>query len=304
MRKHVDGSPLTVQQLSTLIALAKWKKQSAVENALGKSQSQISRDLAGMEKALGGRSLFCRTTRTITEEGEKVLEYALAVKHEWDNLKYQLEEEKLSGKVSILIDADFMGGGGYSSIAEIEHRLPDIKFHCKCETSGSIITSLAAGDCDLAILCDTANRRGLSHRPLYAGKAMLALPKSSKLASKDKIGGKDLKGVRLFMSTTSAEATNLMGVDKLRHLKKSIEFIPGGREAVISSVASGFGLGLVITFQCFNDKLLSRLSDEIILKEIDSPRANISYVCAIRSGMKTNKLINAVLRSLLRIAKK
>ena len=95
--------PFTLEQLHSLAGLARWGKQAAVTAALGKSQSQISRDLTGLEQALGGVVLFDRATRKATARGEAVLAYARILLDGWERLQCQLSLEQGAAGTATLV---------------------------------------------------------------------------------------------------------------------------------------------------------------------------------------------------------
>jgi hypothetical protein len=74
-KNALRSGAVTLAQLESFATLARWRKQAAAEAALGKSQSQISRDLAALERAVG-LCLFDRRGRVLTAAGRRLLDYS------------------------------------------------------------------------------------------------------------------------------------------------------------------------------------------------------------------------------------
>lgn len=284
---------LTFEQLNTLVELSRWGKQAAAELALGKSQSQISRDLAAMEKAAGGLVLIDRTTRQPTEAGRQVLEYASQVLGGWDQLKDRLAGHG-TGTVTLVATPDCVAGAVVPFLSAMRQRRPDLQV--QLQTRAEPVRQLQQGDGEAALLPKGQKGKELSTRPWLAGELVAALPPN---LVKQKTAPTGL--LKKYPVLIPSEYTSIC--ERFGDLKGlSIQECGPGREAALEAVAGGLGIALFLQFPAIPDPLPKRLPRNVVLRPLSGRKRTVEYCVAVRKAWQPSGAALALMRDLVRAA--
>lgn len=303
MSSKTEGEvpPFTFEQLHSFAGLVRWGKQAAVTAALGKSQPQISRDLAALEKGLSKTVLFNRAARQPTAAGEKILSYAATVLDGWHQLQAQLQEESgWSGKVVLAVDPDVCSIL-LPALAALKRRLPALLIQTKVSDPLAASHALRSGSADVGILRTTNIPTGLHVRPLLEAKVMVAVSENSPLAKRKQVSLAMLAGQTVLVPGQASGFRELLAA-KLHGSKASrfgVAEIGPGREALLSAVAAELGVALIPFFGQAGDSVLLQTPTGIVIKATKDFGA-VNYSIAVRRGLKPGGPAGALIKSLLR----
>lgn len=308
IRTHseIDPLPVSFEQLRTFASLARWGKQSAVESDLGKSQSQISRDLTALERALGGVMLLDRTTRTVTAAGEALLDYATNVLAGWQRVSARVSGSVAGvGQVALIADHEVMAGVLIPILGSMRERLPDLRVQLASGTSVDAVRSLRSGEADVALFADVENKKGIAARPFVQGEVAIAVPATSSLAGRTRIRLSMLKKTTLLLppkgsSLRAAVDSWLQGAGLGR---AQMSDVGPGREAALAAVAAGLGAAFVVRFERALDPLFRQVPRGVSLRPAGRECKPIRYVLAIRKGHPPGGPTSVLIRELLRITR-
>jgi len=290
--------PFTLEQLHSFAGLVRWGKQAAVTAALGKSQPQISRDLAALEKGLG-QVLFDRSARQPTVAGEHVLIYATSVLEGWHQLHAQLREATaLSGRVALDMSPEVCPIL-LPVLSTLQRRCPELRLETQLGETDASVQSLRAGTSDVAILLLPRPSAGVHTRPLAQARMVVALPVRSPLAKRKQISPRLLAGQTVLLpgyAPDFCEEANrcISGRTRLRTLR-----IGPGHETLLEAVVSGLGVAVLPSFAPGYDPLLRDLPAGIVLKPLASAPP-LQYSLAVRDSLRPGGAASILIKYLLR----
>ncbi|GAB2462219.1 MAG: LysR family transcriptional regulator [Comamonas sp.] len=167
---------LTLKSLRTLAAAAQGGSLTRAAVERGLAQSAVSRQIAELERALGG-ALFYRTGRGVkpTALAEQVLPRVQALLSEADALVHLGKE--LTGVPSGLVTLGLVPGvAGFMAAAlyaEVARRYPEIRLRVIEGYSGDMEVALSQGRIDIAILNRYRARGNNSYRKLADAQVCL-----------------------------------------------------------------------------------------------------------------------------------
>ena len=149
-----DRNHPSLEQLRYLVKTLEHKSLTAAATASGTAQSVFSRQLAGLEEAMGGRLLH-RTGRGVepTELGKKVLPHAQALLAQVEDLVQEARGRwnRPTGCVSVGIVPSLVRPLTSRLFSCIQQELPDVTLRIFEAYSGEIETMLAEGRIDIGI---------------------------------------------------------------------------------------------------------------------------------------------------------
>ncbi|MCY3020760.1 MAG: LysR family transcriptional regulator [Planctomycetota bacterium] len=295
----VDLPPLTFAQLQSFAGLTRWGKQAAVTAALGKSQSQVSRDLAAMERALGGAVLFDRAARRPTDAGELVLEYAVSVLEGWQRLRSRLKRhDEGAGELALAVDPDVLSAVLLPVLSRLRERMPALAIRTIVCSAEDAVSALRSGAAHVGIVA--GDHGGISARRLLQAELLAAVPMSSPLARRKRFSLAALRGQALLLppegsAVRKAAVAAFSGSRGLRVCDAG-----PGREGVLAAAGAGLGVGLVPFFRNAGDTLLRDAPATVVLRPTGAELRRITYSIAIRKGLAAGGPASALIRALMR----
>jgi len=285
-----------MQQLETFTGLARWGKQTALTAALGKSQSQISRDLTALERALGGVTLFDRAKRRPTAAGVRVDTYARTTLDGWKDLRRELQEAAAHGALSMAVDPD-LGAALLPLLGVWQQRQPHVRLNLLPAGPAEAHEALRTGRADVAAFSAPDHCPGVRLHA-FAQVELFAVYRPDRKASwrdKKRLTLSCLRRERLLLSagpsSLSERLSDIHPVENLVH-------IPGGRQDLVQAAQLGLGVALVPVFPALGDVLLRDAPDVIERQRVAFEMP--PYSLAIRAGQPGGGAISTLLRMLLR----
>lgn len=165
----MPSDPATLDQLRVLVAIAETGSFSAAGRRLHRVQSAVSHAVAAMEAQIGA-ALFERTARrpTLTPTGEAVLTHARAVCARADALRDLVEtlqrgEEPVIG---VAVDMLYPCRALTEACRDFAAAWPGVQLRLHTDTMGAVAALVREGQCDLGVVGEAGDERGLRTRHL------------------------------------------------------------------------------------------------------------------------------------------
>lgn len=144
---------LDVDQLKTFVAIADTGSFTRAAEMVHKTQSAVSMQMKRLEERIG-KPIFEREGRQskLTEEGERLLEYARRIVKLSAEAVAALASSEIAGHVRLGVPDDYADRFLPEILARFSRSNPRAEVTVLCEPSTSLIERIAAGSLDLAII--------------------------------------------------------------------------------------------------------------------------------------------------------
>jgi len=269
----------SVVGLRVVVEVAARGSFSAAADALGYTQSAVSRQVALVERATG-RSLFDRRARGVelTAAGEIVLRRANAalaelqtVGRELDDLDQARSRRIRLGAFSTAMAALIPGG-----LALLAVREPRLNVMLREGTSERLTDRVVSGRLDLAVVTARSGPpEGVVFDALIDDPLLVAMPRAHRLAGLARIEPEELREEQ-WIAGSSDPGSTLLGTWTTGGWRPQIAFEVRDWTAKIGLVAGGFGITVVPGLSA------STLPASVVVAAIEHPAAVRSVVAAKR----------------------
>ena len=147
--------------LRTLIAIAETGSFTRAAEIVHKTQSAVSMQIRRLEERVG-REIFAQEGRAakLTEDGERLLDYAYRMIRLNDEAVSSFRQDKLTGRVKLGVPDDYAERYLPRILARFTASNPGIEVMVTCEPTPGLVASLDAHDLDMAIITHS-ERRGV-----------------------------------------------------------------------------------------------------------------------------------------------
>ncbi|PZX13237.1 LysR family transcriptional regulator [Celeribacter halophilus] len=189
-------SDLTLRELEVLRALMDHNTATAAAEALGLSQPAISRTLSQMEATLG-RKLFLREGGRLlpTDEARKIDSELDVIFAAISRIETQSTDLPPSERPMYLATPPTIGHGFLPLVmAEFNRRFPRQKIVADIGSSDSLVTQVAEGRFDLALVDSEPNHPGVWAEAFRTSDLVCVMRRDNPLAERDVITPRDLDG--------------------------------------------------------------------------------------------------------------
>ncbi|MFG6200524.1 LysR family transcriptional regulator [Nonomuraea sp. JJY05] len=266
IERLLEGSVMDVSWLEVFTEVAARKTFTAAGEALGYTQSAVSRQIASLESELGV-ALFDRHPRGVelTEEGRRLLEHAIAILARLAAARHDLHD---MGQLRVgafdTADADLVP----RAMAAFGRAHPNVLLSLVESMTGPSLARLQAGEIDLAVVSAypgrplEADRFTLHH--LMDDPLLVAMPAGHRLAGRTSLRLTDLEGESWIEGFPDGSQT-LIALHRRTGLRPHIAFAAREWTAKQGFVAAGLGLALVPSLAAGAlrpDIMLAPLEDE------------------------------------------
>ncbi len=288
----------TLPGLRAVREVARQGSFSAAADALGYTQSAISRQVALVERA-AGTLLFERRPRgvTLTAPGEIVVRHATAALAELDSARAGLAEagRRRRARVTLGAFSSAMAGLVPDAIAWLRTSGAGVDVVLREGTSPRLIDRVASGRIDLAVASPGGRPvHGVSFERLLDDPLLVALPRDHRLAGQAAVDPDELQDDPWITGSAESGST-LLGAWDLGAWEPRIAFEVRDWNAKIGLVSRGLGITLVPG--------LSRhtLPKTAVAARLRDPRAMRPVALAMRPGTSEPHVVS-VTESLRRAA--
>lgn len=239
---------ISLRQLEYFRAIARTGSLSAAADDRGVSRSTIAAALDELESALGSQ-LGVRSRShgiELTEAGHTVLDSALSILGEVDDLESMGGTRRLSGELVV---------GCFSSLAPTvlprllrrytaEH--PQVRTSIVVDSADSLAERLGSGELDLMISYNPHADPELDYARLFEAHMHALLPADHSLASRSVVAARDLVDEPLVLMMTPPSIDQVLGYFARQGLRPKVQFRITHFELARSLVAAGLGYSLFI----------------------------------------------------------
>ncbi|HEV7872511.1 MAG TPA: LysR substrate-binding domain-containing protein [Enterovirga sp.] len=144
---------LDIDQLRTFVAIAETGSFTRAGDVVHKTQSAVSMQMKRLEERVG-RSVFERDGRTprLTEEGERLLDYARRIVRLSRECMTTFAESELVGRVRFGLPDDYAERYLPELLASFSRSNPRAEVTVLCEPTSVLVERMRAGELDLAII--------------------------------------------------------------------------------------------------------------------------------------------------------
>ncbi|MDQ0512682.1 LysR substrate-binding domain-containing protein [Ancylobacter amanitiformis] len=152
---------LDIDQLRTFITIAETGSFTKASEVVHKTQSAVSMQMKRLEERVG-KPIFARDGRAsrLTDEGERLLDYARRIVKLNMEAMASLASAELSGRVRLGVPDDYADRYLPEIMARFSATHPNVELTVVCDPSTDLIDRIDTGDLDLAIVtdCETMHR--------------------------------------------------------------------------------------------------------------------------------------------------
>lgn len=196
---------MDVRQLAAIVAVADHGTFSAAARALYTVQSNVSGHVAKLERELGV-VLVDRTSGTLTDEGERVVERARRVLHEIDDIAADIAslDDDVSGDARIGVIGTTARWLMPQFLAAVAERHPRVHPIVSEGSTTTIVPGLLSGQLNAAIIHLPIDDPELVVEPLFAEDLLLLVHADHPLASRDEMSLRELENIPLLLPPKGA----------------------------------------------------------------------------------------------------
>ena len=191
---------MDLRQLAALVAVAEAGSFSGAARLLHTVQSNVSTHVARLERELGA-TLVDRTSGSLTDEGDAVVERARRVQHELESLKADVDA--LLHDVSGSVRVGCIGTVGRWLVPRlleaVRVRHPKVTLVVVDATTTSLMPQLLSERLDLAVVNLPLNDPDVVARPLFDEDRIVVAPDDHPLAKLDRVSFAELAGHELLL---------------------------------------------------------------------------------------------------------
>lgn len=245
-------SDLNLTGFTVLREVAEQGSFTAAARSLGYTQSAVSRQVAGLERA-AGVPLFERTARGVrlTDAGEALYRRAGTVLNEVDAARRELAgiSERAAGRLRVGAFPTAVASLVPRALAGVRRLQPAVEISLREGGSKTELKRLVAGSVDVAVLGvlpggRTTRDRRVALEHLVDDPLLLAVGSAHPLARRRTVEIDDLADERWIAATPSASDT-LIGAWQWADWQPRVEMIAKDWTAKLGLVAAGLGVTLV-----------------------------------------------------------
>ena len=151
---------IDIDQLRTFIAIAETGSFTKAAEVVHKTQSAVSMQMKRLEERLG-TPIFARDGRAskLTEDGEKLLDYARRIVKLNVEALAAFSDRELSGRARLGVPDDYADRYLPEIMARFSHAYPGVELTVLCEPSVDLLKRIDANELDLAIITTTEGQR-------------------------------------------------------------------------------------------------------------------------------------------------
>ncbi|HWN33359.1 MAG TPA: LysR family transcriptional regulator [Pseudonocardia sp.] len=289
----------TVVGLRVLREVAAMGSFSAAAQALGYTQSAISRQVAALEATAGG-ALFTRTNRGVrlTEAGAVLVRHGAAVLDQLAAAEHELASRAGRGARRVRL------GGFPSAMATLVPRAitrlrgiaPELTVTLREGTTPALLRRLAAGSVDVAVVGAELDRVTREHPELAAewlldDPLLLAVGRAHPLATAASVTPGELARERWIIGSTDSSEP-LLGAWVAADWTPEVAFTARDWAAKLGLVAAGLGVTIVPGLSA------AAVPDGVLCVRIADPRASRPVLLARPASATTGEPSQAVVVAL------
>ena len=243
---------MNLDQLQTLLLLARCGSFTRAAAELHLSQPAVSRHIQKLERELGATLLTRRRGRVeLSPAGERVRSYAEEVVGGHVRLLADLAEQpsRLAGELRIVASTtpgEFLVPGLVSAFTTSH---PRVSPRIQIADSTEVVAQLRSRNADVGFSGVKLPGRDLVHRPIATDEIVLAVPPLHPFASRTSVELSELAG-QPFLTRESGSGTQLSFLALLA--EHGLEVPPyrsvmvlSNTAAIVSAVGNGYGIGFV-----------------------------------------------------------
>jgi len=286
---------LSLTGLRTVREVARRGSFSAAAEALGYTQSAVSRQVALAERSVG-RPLFERHARGVelTPAGAIVLRHAAAALAELQAARHALADlaSRRRARVHLGAFSTAMATLVPSAVATLAMREPQLAVSLHEGTSERLMHRVCSGRLQLAVVTASSDQpEGIVLDKLLDDPLLVALPRAHRLAGQSTIDPDALREEHWIAGSTDP-GTMLLGAWTTGRWRPQIAYEVRDWTAKLGLVAAGCGITVVPGLSA------ATLPASVVVAAIDHPAARRTVAVARRDGTEDDAPVAPVLEAL------
>ena len=242
---------LSLSGLRLLRAIAAQGSFTAAADALGYTQSSVSRQVATLEAAAGAR-LFDRQARGVrlTDAGAALLAHAVAVTDRLDQARRDLEGIRGARTARLRLGAfpTALAALVPRAVSSLKTHHPELVIALREGTTPTQLRRLRSGTSDLAVIAVLSGERpdpaSFTFEPVLEDRLLLAVPHDHPLAGSGSVEVHQLEH-ELWVAATPDPDDVLLGVWPALDWRPRVAYIARDWTAKLGLVAAGLGITVV-----------------------------------------------------------
>lgn len=239
----------SLRQLRVFVTVAQARSFSRAGEIIGLSQSAVSHSVKELETQTGVK-LLDRTTREVvlTEAGQQL---AMRLERLLDELNSTLRDvgrlgQQLSGTVRVAASQTISAHLIPQSIAESNHRYPDIDFVLHDRPQQWVLESIRQGDVDFGIVIDPGAVSDLECEVVLSEPFLLLCRDDDPLASMPQVAWQALQGANLVLQDYASGSRPLIDAAlAAQGVKATIVQEIGHPATLFPMVEAGIGISVL-----------------------------------------------------------
>jgi DNA-binding transcriptional LysR family regulator len=241
---------IDLRLLRYFVAVAEVEHVGRAAEALGISQSPLSRQLRQLEELLGLR-LFDRERQRLRRTGAG--DWLLRESRGLIERAEQLERDAArvargdSGRTRIgFVKSALWTGALPAALRSFRSKRPAVSIELRSATSEAQTTAVQRGDLDLGVVHEVSPHADLIHQELLSEPLLLAIGAQHRLARIKTIAPKDLDGADwIVLAPKPGKHERFIGACGRAGFVPTVRFDAGDQSTVLGLVAAGMGLALL-----------------------------------------------------------
>jgi DNA-binding transcriptional LysR family regulator len=272
---------VSLRQLELFAALPNFTTLSAAATYLRISESALSQAITGLEKTVGEQLCVRRKARglTLTPTGQQFAEQARKILADTQELVLSAGRGKgLRGPVKLGCYASFATNVIPELLEGFPKRHPDVHIETMVGTNEELLSELAAGRLDVAVVFDVSLPVGYRRRRIFATALEVHLHPEHPLAAAETVDLADLADEPCILYDTAPSTRNVTDAFAARGLQPRIAAKVTEISLAEALVGRGLGYGLLMSRP--NILHMSAEGRPIAIRPLDPP-VTLSHVVGI-----------------------
>ena len=197
---RIRGKDMELEQLRHFLKIAEFNNFTRAADAVGLSQSALSRSIARLEEELG-QPVFERQTRhlAITEAGQLLLGRAQQILSLVDDTRAEIGDDGLTGRVRVAAIPTVAPFFLPALLKQFRAQSPQASVIVQEDTTDNLLKKVSDGEIDVAIMARPVEAKYLEIEDLFEEELLLVMAADHPLRNKKQIRITDIESLPFIL---------------------------------------------------------------------------------------------------------